>query len=614
MAKAKSAKKKAAKSQATASKSPADIIFDPAVDREFMPTRSGWSRLAAVASTLIFIAVLLAAGFALVYSGKVYPGVSADGVYLGGLSRASALNALQSRMDDYDSRVIPITYGDTTLGINAPKLGTKYDLPKAVDLAVSYGRNGNLRHRLAEQLRALVGRATNVAVYSYDDTRLTPYLSQVSDDVSQPVNNASFNFVAGTANIAPAQVGKRLDRGLLTMAIEDRLANTSSEAIEAPIYDMPPLILTADLKQPEQQVDQYLVAPLHLQMNGQTVDVLPTDIVGWIQVTRQPAKQFEQTNNVADIYPTPSAVSVSIDDTKVAAYVKTLAAKIDQPGQDAALAIQDGKATVFKPSRNGIALNQDKALQQIKDALTKSSTGRDLVLDVTITRPTVREDDLNNLGINELLSEGFSTFPGSSSARLTNVRIGAARFNGVLVKPGDTFSFGALLGDVGPEQGYQPSLVIIGNKEEKQYGGGLCQVSSTAYRAALTAGLPIVERTNHSFAVDFYTQPYGIPGVDATIYYPQADFKFLNDTGHYILIQTIMQGTTLKFDFYGTKTKSGVIRGPNFVTGSLDATKPSHTVFYRDVLDLSGNVMKTDTVNTYYQSSTDFTIVDNQFH
>ena len=84
--------------------------------------------------------------------------------------------------------------------------------------------------------------------------------------------------------------------------------------------------------------------------------------------------------------------------------------------------------------------------------------------------------------------------------------------------------------------------------------------------------------------------------------------KFKNDTGHYILIQTEMVGTTLKFSFYGTKTKTGVINGPSFVYGSNDETKPSQTVFYRQVLDLSGNIIKTDTVNTYYKSSLDFPV------
>ena len=269
--------------------------------------------------------------------------------------------------------------------------------------------------------------------------------------------------------------------------------------------------------------------------------------------------------------------------------------------------MQAGKLTVTRASIEGLKLDQDAAVEVITTAVGLSGS-RNLKLKAAVTQADVREDNLDQLGIKELISEGQTFFPGSPSTRLTNVRAGANRFNGVLLKPGEVFSFGALLGDVGPQTGYVPELVILGDHEEKQYGGGLCQVSSTAYRAALLAGLPIVERHNHSFAISYYTNPYGVPGVDATIYYPQVDFKFKNDTPGYILIQTTMVGTSLTFDYYGTKTKSGAIRGPEFVTGSNDVTKPSHTVFYRDILDVTGNVTKTDTVNTYYESSLNFPV------
>jgi vancomycin resistance protein YoaR len=270
--------------------------------------------------------------------------------------------------------------------------------------------------------------------------------------------------------------------------------------------------------------------------------------------------------------------------------------------------MQDGKLAVVEPSRTGVKLEQERTVKDIMASLKKPAGERKVALRFEKTQADVNEANLESLGIKEEISVGETYFPGSPSTRLINVRTGAKRFNGVLLKPGDTFSFGKLLGSVGPETGYVPELVILEGHEEKQYGGGLCQVSSTAFRAALAAGLPITQRVNHSFAISYYTWPYDAPGVDATIYYPSVDFKFVNDSGHYILMQTEMEGTRLKFHYFGTKTKSGVLRGPTFVTGDSDTTKPSHTVFYRDVLDLDGKVVKTDTFNTYYKSSLDFPI------
>lgn len=571
-------------------------------------------RLTSLFGGLVFALLILLAGFNLLYAGKVYPGVTANGVYLGGLSRDAAAKALQDRIDQYQAEVIRINYSGTALAVSPTQLGLNYDVPKAVDLAMAYGRGGGAFSRLHEEFRAIVGHQTAIASYHYDPSKLTPYIDQVDSDTNQPVANASFSFGDNNALIKQPQLGRRLDRGGLTLDIQDRLAATSADPIDAPVYDLHPQIEASDLVAAQTQANQYLAGPVTLKLPSGDVTVSPDNITSFFKLDPQMAKDFAISNDVRDIYPRPTLVSLSLDGDAVKGYVKKLAAKTDRQAQDAQLTIQDGKVGVFQPSHDGAALNQAKAVSDLTAALTKSADDRTVAVEVTTVHPSVYEGNLNDLGINELISEGFSTFPGSSSARLTNVRIGASKYNNILIKPGEVFSFGAILGDVGPAEGYQPSLVIIGNHEEKQYGGGMCQVSSTMYRAALNAGLPIVERTNHSFAVDFYTQPYGVPGVDATIYYPQVDFKFKNDTGHYILVQTIMQGTTLKFDFYGTKTKTGHIRGPQFVSGSLDATKPSHTVFWRDVLDLSGNVIKTDTVDTYYKSSTDFTIVDNQLH
>jgi vancomycin resistance protein YoaR len=243
---------------------------------------------------------------------------------------------------------------------------------------------------------------------------------------------------------------------------------------------------------------------------------------------------------------------------------------------------------------------------------------RTVSVNVQTLKPKVTEGNLNDLGITQLISEGETFFPMTPAGRIQNVRTGASRFNNVLVAPGETFSFNKILGPVDAAHGFAPGLVIANNTEELQYGGGLCQVSSTMYRAALLAGLPITSRTNHSFVVFYYTkfvtttlfgpnkgQTYSVnnPGLDATIYLPNPDFGFKNDTGHYILMKEVWGNGDLKFQFYGTATKYGVIRGPYTVSGNPANTHvPSSTVFYRDVFDLAGNLMHTDTTTTHYVS------------
>ncbi len=186
---------------------------------------------------------------------------------------------------------------------------------------------------------------------------------------------------------------------------------------------------------------------------------------------------------------------------------------------------------------------------------------------------TVLDEELREKGITSLLSVGRSDFTGSPRNRVHNIGVGANRFNGLLIEQGQEFSFNQHLGRVDGSTGYLKELVIVGPKTIPEYGGGLCQVSSTTYRGAMLAGFPIVERKNHSYSVVYY-HPVGS---DATIYPGSADFKFMNDTPGAILIQTQAKGEELYFHYYGTKDERQVsLMGP-YTWGYVSAPAPKHT-------------------------------------
>jgi vancomycin resistance protein YoaR len=150
-----------------------------------------------------------------------------------------------------------------------------------------------------------------------------------------------------------------------------------------------------------------------------------------------------------------------------------------------------------------------------------------------------------------------------------------------LIKPEEEFSFNKIIGKVSPKKGYLPELVIKNNRTVAEYGGGLCQISTTCFRAALYSGLPITERRPHAYAVKYYNPQ----GTDATIYPPHPDLRFINDTPNYILIQTKIEGNILTFDFYGTDDGREVkIIGPYSYdkkrSGAMKAVV--HQEIYRD--------------------------------
>lgn len=218
----------------------------------------------------------------------------------------------------------------------------------------------------------------------------------------------------------------------------------------------------------------------------------------------------------------------------------------------------DNKAAVFSQSVQGKRFNIAKSAITIINALRENNTSVQLIVD--IVEPEITLEKVNNLGIETLLAGGESDFHGSSNARIHNIKTGASRFNGSIIKPGEEFSFNKILGDVDDKTGYQPEMVIKNGETIPEYGGGLCQLSTTVFRAAILAGLPITERRPHSFPVKYYSPQ----GFDATIYPGVSDLKFINNTGGHILLQTRIEDTKLFVELYGSSDGRQVaIDGPH---------------------------------------------------
>lgn len=555
----------------------------------------------------IVVAVVLAfiVSF-LVNNNRILPGVSINGVPVGGLTREAAQYQLDQTLTQYQGKELLVEYNKTTLRV--PVRGLKVtSAENAVEEAYTYGRTGSLGDQLHARLRSLTARPTKVTGFSYDYSALTPYIQKVDSDVAQPVANATLGFSNGQVEVSSSKPGRRLDVGRLTQLVEQRLGSSSNGKIQAPIYLVKATVDEDTLAGAKQQASTLASSPLTVTAGSMNQVIDQATILSWVNVTALGHRTDMAVGPLGGFYPpiVEESVNLSVDPQRVQSFVDKLSKQISKEPKNAELGFAGDKVVVEVAGVDGVTLDVPKAAVQIEQALKQAGDNRTVALQATVVKPAVHEGNLGQLGIKELISEGVSYFPGSAPERMQNVRVGQALYDGVLLKPGEVFSFGKILGDVGPQTGYAPSKVILGDRQELQYGGGLCQVSSTAFRAALNAGLPILERVNHSFAVSYYTEPYGVPGVDATIYYPQVDFKFKNDTPNYILIQTIMQGTTLKFQFYGTKTKEGKIRGPQFISGDSNPENPSRTVFYRDII-VDGKVTKTDTFYTNYKSSKDF--------
>jgi vancomycin resistance protein YoaR len=239
--------------------------------------------------------------------------------------------------------------------------------------------------------------------------------------------------------------------------------------------------------------------------------------------------------------------------------IEDFASNLNVPAQDALFAFKDNKVTAFKPSSPGENIDIVKAEQLFATAAMslpdQLSTVKIINIPIDVVEPTITTNKANVFGIKELIGTGYSEFQGSIPGRIHNVALAASRFNGVLIPPGETMSFNKTLGDVSAATGYQPAYIIKEGRTILGDGGGVCQVSSTMFRAALSAGLPIVERWAHAYRVHYYEEGGAKPGMDATVFDPSNDLKIKNDTPGYILIQTKtdLDKLSLTFELFGQK-------------------------------------------------------------
>ncbi|MBO8159809.1 VanW family protein [Thermosyntropha sp.] len=213
------------------------------------------------------------------------------------------------------------------------------------------------------------------------------------------------------------------------------------------------------------------------------------------------------------------------------------------PYQDARLEFNAGKGLIIIPEKEGLKVDAEATLAELPKTLEGVRDNISIPLIVKKVIPEVKAEDLRNIG---KLASYTTWYDSSLIDRSHNLSMAAKAINGSVVRPGEVFSFNSVVGERTFAAGYRDALVIIGGKFTPGVGGGICQVSSTLYNAVLLAGLPVVERHNHTLAVAY------VPlGFDATVAYGLQDFKFKNNTDSPLYIITEVGAGKLTVSIYG---------------------------------------------------------------
>lgn len=284
--------------------------------------------------------------------------------------------------------------------------------------------------------------------------------------------------------------------------------------------------------------------------------------------------------------------SIVYDKSALQDFINGVQDQYEKPAKNALFTFENGRVVNFRKEENGLKLNIDELYKAIDTAVAglKSKPG-DLTITMhdTVVQPEVTLAKANNFGIEELIGEGESNYSHSAPERIDNVILAASKFNGVLIPKDKLFSFDDTIGDISAQTGYKQAYVIKNGKTVLGDGGGVCQVSTTLFRAALNTGLPIEERHAHAYRVYYYEND-SKPGFDATIFSPSVDLKVRNNTPAAILIMTEIdkENHILHFRLYGKKDDRKV----ELSTPEVYNVQPAPPARYEDDPTLKKGVVK----------------------
>ncbi|NTW01976.1 MAG: vanomycin resistance protein VanB, partial [Oscillochloris sp.] len=336
------------------------------------------------------------------------------------------------------------------------------------------------------------------------------------------------------------------------------------------------------------------VERLHILLDGPILLASPSSHCApgcsWEIPTAQIARWISLRHTTdADSRPT---VMVQVDQGAIRNALIPVASVLREEGTLPTVAWNGGALSIITPGDPGQGLDADKAIAQIHAALDGGP--RTITLPLVALPPPVNETNLASLGITAQVGQGVSSFANSEQYRITNIRAGARQMNGVLIPPGGSFSFNDNLGEVTAAHGFVEGYAIIQNRTQKEWGGGLCQVSTTVFRAAFWAGLPITERHEHSFRIGWYEELGEPPGFDAAIFTGVQDMRFTNDTDGWLLMQSAVDLTRqrLAITLYGAPTGRDVRMDFKILEHTPAPTEP---VYVDDPEQPAGSFRKSDT-------------------
>lgn len=477
------------------------------------------------------------------YSSTFMPGVFINGISVGGKTPAEVSTAILETPPAQFT--VTANFESRSIASSSGELGLHHEVSHVLDAAFSLGHETNVIRRFKSSLSTLIKPVQFSTQLAFNHDQVASFIDQVKEQAEVPGENPSVTLKSsnnkGSLVVFPGKLGKKVQTLELEQQIQQQ-ANAHEDRVIAVPFEVSNFVLTSEQQdQAKKRAENFVGKTIKVSSPDQTIRLEDRDLVKLLQL--------------------PDGFNQDL----LSELIQSWKPRIERSPQDAEFSYdaQTLKVTAFKPHQDGLEINLEESISSINKTLAKLETdvtaasepkttySSPLVLKTTAPQKTL--SSTNDLGINQRIGFGESEYQHSIPTRIYNVALAASRVSNTIVKPGDEFSFNKTLGEVSRGTGFQPAYVIRSGQTVLGDGGGVCQVSTTLFRALLNAGLPITKRKAHSYRVSYYELD-NKPGIDATVYSGDVDLRFINDTGKYLLIrmETDSEHLTMKTEIYGT--------------------------------------------------------------
>jgi vancomycin resistance protein YoaR len=482
--------------------------------------------------------------FEIIYFNAAYPNTYIGNQNISHKNRTQLQSLLEQEFKNRENQTLIFnlnTGKPVTITLNNNLLS--YDTTKTVDHILNHGRSGPILEQIKQKIGSLVQKQTIKPVYDFDTLTFDTLLADQLRPFEKPVLETKLVSTSTGLALTPSKPGVVVNRDLALENVHKYLDLESTEPIfQIILENKNPQVTRENSKK---VLEQAIKATSHsITLKSEKIadkawTIEAPDLFEFLEVTYD-------TNLNEPV--------LTIPDYKVASFSAEFEPLVSKEPVEAKIQTVGNQTVVLEASQDGYNLDSEKLTQQIRQIAFSGNTAATIELPIKTISPAITQNKVNEQGIKELIASGKSDYKGSYQGRIHNIEAAVEKLNGAVIKTGQTFSMYQIIGDIEKSTGFVDSAIIKNGRTVTGVGGGVCQVSTTLFRAALNAGFPITDRDAHSYRVKYYELD-SPPGLDAAIYFPGQDFKFVNNTQGNVLIQIQLdkENQTMTTNFYGVK-------------------------------------------------------------